>query len=828
LIDEKEILSETDYASSESEKHLSNFIILPLRMMSILSAIAGVLALLFVVRSLSLEIYIGSLVITVISFVVLVFSQTDFGKEKPEMLMHAMIFSVVISSGFIVYRLPANFFTYSIIVSFYLFMTGLAIGWHFKNQIIAVGYFILVYAAILFSVSVPKHGLDETLAIVLVLSVMSISASLVLYQNRMSLVRKLSHGISSDDDENFSSLFDNIIEGVFRISPNGDFEFINASLAEILGYDDKVELGTKNFFSDLFQKEDDGKTFKDLVMSSEMLKNYIVPIKKKDGSDIIARINVKSEMDHKGNPLSINGTLQDYTQQMKLEKQRKEELETLKKERKKVNYEASNAIYNSQVKSRFLAKMSHEIRTPMNSVLGFLTLIENGLFESEEELRDFAHNARVSADSLLDILNNILDISKIEAGKMEINEDEFEIRSEVEKALSIVSTNAKERGLELSYSIKSTVPSNVIGDATRYRQVVVNLLGNAIKYTKKGSVKIEVELVKKTRATAKIVTRIIDTGIGIPKEKISELFKPFSQVVTESELKEKGTGLGLLICKEFVNLMGGDITIESEVNKGTTAEFTIIAGLEKNFLATPDYKQLKEEDKKTSREEIKEPEKEEKKKEEKSDSKEEPQKEEDKKEEETKQEKKIAEPVIEKEEEVSEETEEKKETPVEEKKEKQEDIEKTFDVDSEVEVAGTFEKKIVGVNGKEIKRKRLLLVEDNPISQRVELRLLREAGYSVDPVSNAYDAIEAIKSNSFDLVLMDIEMQDMDGIEATKKIRELDPPMSKIPIIAVTAHSSMKDREKCLAAGMNDYIAKPINIHFLKMTIDQWLNTSEL
>ncbi|NOX19070.1 MAG: response regulator [Chlorobi bacterium] len=810
MSDEKEILSGADYASPESDKYLSSFIILPLRMTSILSAIAGVLALLFVVRSLSLEIYIGSLVITVVSFIVLVFSQTDFGKRTPELLVHAMIFSVVISSGFIVYRLPANFFTYSIIVSFYLFMTGLAIGWHFKNQIIAVGYFILIYAAILFSASVPYRGLDETLAIVLVLSVMSISASLVLYQNRASLLKKLSRKTSSEEDEHFLSTLDNIIEGVFRISPNGDFEFLNASFAEILGYDDKVELETKNFFSDLFQKADDGKTFKDLATSSEMLKNYIVPIKKKDGADIIARINVKSEMDHKGDPLSINGTLQDFTLQMKLEKQRKDELDALKKERKKVNYEASNAIYNSQVKSRFLAKMSHEIRTPMNSVLGFLTLIENGLFESEEELRDFAHNARVSADSLLDILNNILDISKIEAGKMEINEDEFGIREEVEKALSIVSTNAKERGLELSYSIKSIVPSNVISDATRYRQVVVNLLGNAIKYTKKGSVKIEVDLVKKTRATAKIVTRVIDTGIGIPKEKIGELFKPFTQITTESELKDKGTGLGLLICKEFVNLMGGDISIRSELEKGTTVEFTIVAGLEKNFLATPDYRKLQEENQKPKSGEDSKPARE---------NETEPDKNQIK--EETKEEKIESEKSAE-----SASISEKKYIETSGEPDNNNDETVTLDVDSEM--AGTFEKKIVGMNGKEIKRKRLLLVEDNPISQRVELRLLREAGYSVDPVSNAFDAIEAIKSNSFDLALMDIEMQDMDGIEATKKIRDLDPPMSKIPIIAVTAHSSMKDREKCLAAGMNDYIAKPINIHFMKMTIDQWLNSSDL
>ncbi len=814
MLEEKEILSQSNAAVSTGDKQLSNFIILPLRMMAILSAIAGVLALLFVVRSLSLEIYIGSLAITVVSFIVLVFSQTDFGKGKPNFLVHIMIFTVVIASGFIAYNLPSNFLSYSIIVSLYLFTTGLAIGWHFRNQIIAVGYFVLIYAAILFLTDIPPKGLDETIAIVLVLSIMSISSSLVLYQNRLALIKIFSRRTFTGSGNNdLSSVFDNLIEGVFKIDNEGNFEFLNNSFAEILGYEDSTELETKNFFSDLFQKQDDGKTFKDLISTSEMMKNYIVPVKKKDGSDIIARINIKTVMDKKGIPVFFSGTIQDVTQQIKLEKQRKEELEILKKERKKINYEASNAIYNSQVKSRFLAKMSHEIRTPMNSVLGFLTLIENGLFESEDELRDFAHNARVSADSLLDILNNILDLSKIEAGKLEINTDEFSIRDEIEKALSIVSTNAKERGLELSYSIKSVVPSSVYGDATRYRQVVVNLLGNAIKYTKKGSVRIEVDLLKKTRATAKILTRVIDTGMGIPDEKIKELFRPFTQIVTEKELKEKGTGLGLLICKEFVNLMGGDIEIKSEVNKGTTVEFTIVVGLEKNFLATSEYQEITTPKKGTKPDEKSVPAEEKEKesepltegKEERSD-------------------KKSDEKPDKKEEKQPERIPDKKE----EKQTEGEDINGSLDsLDVDVEAAGTFEKKIVGVNGKEIKRKRLLLVEDNPISQRVELRLLREAGYSVDPVSNAYDAIEAIKSNSFDLVLMDIEMQDMDGIEATKKIRDLDPPMSKIPIIAVTAHSSMKDREKCLAAGMNDYIAKPINIHFLKMTIDQWLNAVE-
>jgi len=152
-------------------------------------------------------------------------------------------------------------------------------------------------------------------------------------------------------------------------------------------------------------------------------------------------------------------------------------------------------------------------------------------------------------------------------------------------------------------------------------------------------------------------------------------------------------------------------------------------------------------------------------------------------------------------------------------------IEETVKTDSKEKDEAELKKKKDGLPGDGLvgNKKRLLLVEDNPISQKVELKLLTESGYSVEAVSNGFDAIEAVKSNTFHLVLMDVEMSDMDGLETTKKIRELDPPASKIPIIAVTAHSSMKDRDKCLAAGMDDYIAKPININFMKMTIDQWL-----
>jgi len=479
-------------------------------------------------------------------------------------------------------------------------MVGLAVGWHYKNQIITVVYFLVIYIIILFSTGLVSSNYNEILqtsAIVLVLCTVSIIASVVIYQNRTNLLTGLNKegtlskesSVESSDVINF---IDNAIEGIFGVHKDGKLIFCNNSLLELFGFQDDESIKKKNFFDEIFVEKGELEIFVKLLERSELIKNHRLKLKKSDGSEFRVRVNAKVIVEEE--TTIFIGTMVDITQQLKTETERKDELEALRSQKRSATYKASSAIYNSHVKSRFLAKMSHEIRTPMNSVLGFLTLIENGLFESEDELKDFAHNARVSADSLLDILNNILDISKIEAGKMELNEVEFSIRDEVEKALSIVSTGAKEKKLELSYTIISSIPSTLIGDSTRFRQVVVNLLGNAIKHTKTGAVRVDIDLIKKTRATAKIKTIVTDTGIGIPGDKISKLFKPFTQLDNEESVNAPGTGLGLLICKEFVTLMGGDIHIESSVDKGTTVSFTVVLGLEKNFLGTKDFVEMRD------------------------------------------------------------------------------------------------------------------------------------------------------------------------------------------------------------------------------------------
>jgi CheY-like chemotaxis protein len=304
----------------------------------------------------------------------------------------------------------------------------------------------------------------------------------------------------------------------------------------------------------------------------------------------------------------------------------------------------------------------------------------------------------------------------------------------------------------------------------------MNIITNSVKYTESGTIDISVDIEKERELSYLIKTTVKDTGIGIPKDKLSLLFKPYTQVKTKKWNKNDGSGLGLMICKELVRLMDGEIVIKSKEGVGTIVEFTASLKLPE---ALKKYDSNNSDSEKQYKSTL------------------------------TDFEKAALKNLT-----FNESTETDKPNTNNNKSEVSE--EKANTVQNEVKSSGFKEEHSSNL-------KRILLVEDNPISQKVELKLLKESGYNVEAVSNGFDAIEAVKTSNFNLVLMDVEMAEMDGLESTKKIRALQPPNNKIPIIAVTAHSSMKDREKCLASGMDDYIAKPININFMKMTIDHWL-----
>ncbi|KAF0151932.1 MAG: multi-sensor hybrid histidine kinase [Ignavibacteria bacterium] len=730
------------FFAEESKKSL----LAPFQALAKFTSVAGLIAMVFEIRHFTQFqndkwmgpwIYGNRLSAILIAFILLIFSYTKFGKKHPVVLVHILLLAIVSSFGLMIYLIPETIIFNSQLISLIIFVAALFLSWDVANQIIVAIYYNLVFAvSILMSTReiFIMPNMVESVVLVITISVLAIVASYINYKLRHEAVIK--NFEISISEKKYRTLVENSAEGIFQFNSEGRFLTVNPTLVKLLGFSAEDEIKNFSLKKDLFKRSGDWELLNKLLEKQGKVRNYRVPFLKKDGNEITVRMNVRINDDDENVQNIYEGSLHDITQQVHAEVEKQKALDALRLEKMKADTLAKKAQQESHFKTKFLASMSHEVRTPMNSVMGFLTLIENDLFESKEELKGFSRDARLAAESLLDIINSILDISKVEAGKMELDEVGFDVRHEVNKALSIIGQSVKTKGLSLESHLDETIPETIYGDPTRFRQILINLLNNAIKFTDYGKVVVEIKTKAKDSNFIELLVTISDTGAGIPSDKLNLLFEPFTQIKGKKSAKE-GSGLGLMIVKEFVRLMNGDIKVESKVGFGSKFIFTLKMKLyPSNFTHVEEGGESKH-------------------------------------------------------------------------------LEESLEIQDQ-----NAHKKII----EEVKKKRLLLVEDNPISQNLEAKILREVGYEVEAVSSGIEAIECVKTGSFNLVLMDVEMTEMDGITATQKIRELPAPYSKIPIIAVTARSSMKDRERCLNSGMDDYIAKPINIHFLKITIDQWLN----
>ncbi|WP_315900080.1 response regulator [Ferrimonas balearica] len=545
------------------------------------------------------------------------------------------------------------------------------------------------------------------------------------------------------------------------------------------------------------------------------------------------------EFDDLGEPTRLLGTHKDITRQ---------------KENEVALLEAKqDAELANRTKSEFLANMSHEIRTPMNAVLGMLHLALRTQVDPRQ--KDYLDKARISAESLLRIINDILDFSKIEAGKLELEQTEFALDKVLEHALSINTIKAQEKGVELLLYAPVSAGLHLVGDPLRLGQVLVNLLSNAVKFTEQGEVELGCEDLKERDGRITLKFWVRDTGIGISPHQQRHLFDAFSQADGSTTRQFGGTGLGLSISKHLVAMMGGDIEVESRPGEGTTFSFTIdaqrvaepdriervmpeaIAGLkalvvDDNHTALQIYStylrdfRFNVETTENGAHALKEM---------------------------VRQQPDlvlldwmmpgmdgvevldgiddlVASGKLERRPTVIMMTAYTGHPLLEQVKEGrlQALLQKPFKASvlyDEVVSAFAGQVDVVPVEDAEEAEAEsgaasILLVEDNLINQQVATELLKSAGYQVTVAGNGAEAVELVKENAFDLVLMDIQMPVMDGLEATRTLRQTHPDL---PIIAMTAHAMAGDREKSLAAGMNDHITKPIVLPQLFETVKQWL-----
>lgn len=540
-------------------------------------------------------------------------------------------------------------------------------------------------------------------------------------------------------EEKYRTIIETIQDGYVETDLAGHWTFVNDVICRHMGYSRKELVGMH--FSQLQTEagaQKSFKTFSEIYKTGTPLKALELEGLRKDKTIGTYEISVSLMKDAQGQPIGFRGISRDITERKLAEEEMK---------KAKAAAESANAA-----KSEFLANMSHEIRTPMNGVIGMSELLLDTQLTDEQ--RQFAEIIRKSSASLLALLNDILDLSKIEANKLDLEKLDFNLRITLEDIAEMVAMTAQDKGLEISAFMEPDVPVLLRGDPGRLRQALINLTGNAVKFTPKGHVMIRVSRMAEDTQFVTLRFTVSDTGIGIPPDRMEAIFSPFVQVDSSTTRRYGGSGLGLAITRQLAELMGGSIGCESQEEIGSS--FWVTAVFEKQ----------------------------------------------------------IADGVT--------------------------ATDRLADIRGEKVPAGDKEKDGNSASPEGIMirdtiaescktGRKILVAEDNSISQTVILALLEKLGYRADMVENGRKVIEALKHIPYDLVLMDCQMPEMGGYEAARLIRVKETGVLNpaVPIIAVTAHALTDDRSKYQDAGMNDYLAKPLRLNALSEMLNRWLTNSD-
>jgi PAS domain S-box-containing protein len=517
------------------------------------------------------------------------------------------------------------------------------------------------------------------------------------------------------EEEKFKVIFENMQDAYMLSRLDGTIVLVNPALVKMLGYEREADLLGKNTGRDVFVDAEDRAQLRAKLISTGEVRGHKTSFKRADGTRVIVEGNVRLVRDERGAPAGVEGVVRDMTAHYRI----RADLEAAR--------EAAEIAAHG--KSQFLANVSHEIRTPLNAIVGLGHLLLST--ELPPKQRDYVGKIHSSARILLRTVDDVLDFSKIEAGKLELERTSFRLDEVLADLGSVLAVQADGKGISFVVTVGDDVPRSLIGDPLRLGQVLTNLVANAVKFTEKGGVTLRVALASRNDGEARLRFAVEDTGIGITPSQLAHIFEPFTQADGSTTRRFGGTGLGLTICRQVVEAMGGQLAATSVPSSGSTFTFEIPLRVSAAEVASAD----------------------------------------------------AARP-------------------------------------------GGRGESFLATPSRRLRGSRVLLVEDNAINQQVARELLEAAGVAVSIADNGRAAIDVVAASggALDAVLMDLQMPGMDGVAATRAIRSV-AANADLPIIAMTAHAEVTERERCLAAGMNDYVSKPFEPSHLFKTLARWLES---